>query len=175
MSVPIKLQWLLMIFIIAGAIILIGINIAYTTAEQYTDIENYTEKMPYNATENYSEKEAYTVPMYSGYLVNEDPEKDITYQLDNVTSYSYNKTGKNIMGQDEYTYRICYQFYCYDRSNITYADIETESVTKYRDVQKSRQVTKYNEFQKSRAVNKTRYVNLSLLQRILKSKNVTGQ
>ncbi len=173
MSVPMKLQWFLMIFIIASTIILIGINVAYTTAEQYTDIENYTEKVPYNVIENYTEKEAYTVPMYSGYLVNDEPEKGMTYQLDNVTSYSYNITGKNIRGQDEYTYRICYQFYCYDRPNITYADIETESVTKYRDVQKSRQVTKYNEIQKSRDVNKTRYVNLSFLQRILKNKNFT--
>ncbi len=175
MSVPIKLQWFLMIFIIAGTIILIGINIAYTTAEQYTDIENYTEKIPYNVTENYTEKEAYTVPMYSGYLVNEDSEKGITYQLNNVTSYSYNNTGKNVRGQDEYTYRICYQFYCYDRSNITYADIETGYVTKYRDIQKSHQVTKYRDIQKSRSVNKTRYINLSILQRILENKNSTGQ
>ncbi|VVB94010.1 Uncharacterised protein [uncultured archaeon] len=175
MSVPIKLQWFLMIFIIAGTIILIGINIAYTTTEQYMDIENYTEKIPYDVTENYTDKEAYTVPMYRGYLINEDTEKGMTYILGNVTSYSYNYTGKNIRGQDEYTYRICYQFYCYDHSNITYEDIETEYVTKYREIQKSHQVTKYEEIQKSRAVNKTRYINLSILQRILKNKNSTGQ
>lgn len=173
MSISVRLQWFLMIFIIVVTIFLIGINISYSTIEPYTDIENYTEQIPYNVTENYTDKEAYTVPEYNGYLMNEDPKEDITYILKNVTSYSNNKTGKNVRGQDEYTYTVCYQFYCYNRSNITFADIETVYVTKYRDIEKSRQVTKYKGIEKSREVNKTRYINLSLLQRVLNNKNLT--
>ncbi len=45
-----------MILIIAGGIFLIGINIPYVTTEQYTDIENFMEKVPYDVTENILKK-----------------------------------------------------------------------------------------------------------------------
>ena len=161
-----------MILIIAGGIFLIGINIPYTTTEQYTDIENYTEKVPFDVNENYTEKEAYTEPVYRGYLINEDPNEGITYTLINVTSFSFNNTGKNFRGQNEYTYTVCYQIYCYNYSNITDADIKTDYVTKYRDIQKSHIVTKYRDIQKSGQVNKTMNINLSLLQRVLQNKKI---
>ena len=159
-----------MILTIAGVIFLIGINIPYVTIEQYTDIENLTEKVTYNITENYTEKEAYTEPIYRGYLI--DPNEGITYNLINVTSFSFNDTGKNFRGQNEYMYTICYQIYCYDYSNITDADIKTDFVTKYRDIQKSRLVTKYKDIQKSSKLNKTMYINLSLLQRVLQNESL---
>ena len=161
-----------MILIIAGGIFLIGINIPYVTSEEYTDIESFIEKVPYNVTENYTEKEAYTEPIYRGYLINEDPNEGITYTLINVTSFSFNNTGKNFRNQNEYTYTVCYQIYCYNYSNITDADIKTDYVTKYRDIQKSHIVTKYRDIQKSGQVNKTMNINLSLLQRILQNKSL---
>jgi hypothetical protein len=172
LSISLRLQWILMIFIIIGGIFIIVINTPYGTTEQHTAIENFTEKVPYGVTENYTEKETYTEPVYHGYLMGEDINAEITYALMNVTSYSFNNTGKNFRGQNEYMYTVCYQIYCYNYSNITNSDIKTDYVTKYKDIQKSRNVTKYIDIQKSRQVNKTMNINLSLLQRVLQNKNL---
>ena len=87
-----------------------------------------------------------------------------------VATFDY--TGKNFRGQNEYMYTVCYQIYCYNYSNITDADIKTDYVTKYRDIQKSHIVTKYRDIQKSGQVNKTMNINLSLLQRVLQNKKI---
>jgi hypothetical protein len=172
LSISLRLQWILMILIIAGGIFLIVINTPYGTTEQYTAVENFTEKVPYDVTENYTEKETYKEPLYHGYLINEDPNVGITYALINVTSFSFNNTGKNFRGQNEYMYTVCYQIYCYNYSNITDSDIKTDYVTNYKDIQKSRNVTNYKDIQKSRQINKTININLSLLQRVLHNKSL---
>lgn len=168
----IKLQWFLMISIILGTIIIIGINIPYTTTEQYNTTENYTEKQPYTGTNNYTEQETYTVPIYHGYLFHDDilQSESITYILENVTQYFFNYTGKNNKQQDEYNYTICYQLYCHQYTNITDTAIRVDNVTKYRNVQKTREVEKYRYIIKFRKVNKTIYTNISLLQRFLQNK-----
>ncbi len=175
MPISFRLNWYQIIFIVIIAVILIGINLPYTTKEPYRIFENYTEKMPYKVTENYSEKQIYQEPIYHIYLWSEVPEDEIRYVFENVTSYSYNHTGKNVVGLDEYIYTVCQQIYCSNYSNITDASIKTNYVTKYKNIQKSRKVIKYRNFQKSREVNKTIYINLSLLQRILKDKNLTDE
>lgn len=176
-SISLKIQWFLMIFIIFSTIIFIVANKPYTTIEYYNTIENYTEKEPYTTIENYTEKEAYIVPIYHGYLFHNDILKDerITYILSNVTSYSFNYTGKNFKGQDQYNYTVCYQYYCYQYPNITDIIMYTDNVTKYKDIQKSREMTKYRNIQKYYNVNKTRYVNLSLIQRILQKKSIENK
>jgi hypothetical protein len=161
-----------MILIISGGIFLIVVNTPYGTTEQYTAIENFTEKVPYDVTENYTEKEAYIVPVYDGYLINEYPNEGIIYMI-NVTSFSFNNTGKNSRGQNEYMYTVCYQIYCYNYSNITDTEIKTDYVTNYMDIQKSRNVTKYKDILRFRQINKTLDINLSVLQRLLQNKNLS--
>jgi hypothetical protein len=161
-----KLRQSLIICTIVTILVFIGANISYTTMESYNFTENYTSQEPYNVLENYTVKEPYNDTVYNGYLFGNNGEYDITYFIDNATSYSYNLTGINV---GKYDYTICQQLYCYEYSNITDVDIRTSYIIKYRDVQKSREVTKYRDVQKHRVVNKTRYVNLSLMERILQN------
>src|SRR5574337_106609 len=78
-------------------VVLIAINIPYTTMQTYTEKEFYTETEPYTATQKYSEKESYTesVPLNnyttSGWYLTDDSvnnEFDLKISLENAGNTS---------------------------------------------------------------------------------------
>ena len=173
-------------------IILIGINIPYTTTESYTEKELYTEQEPYTTTQTYFEKEAYidNVPLnikasldwhISDRLVLDQFDLiAVLKNTDNVTGefwvkfhvestrgfhdFTTNRTSLKPGESYQIKERINGSF-----SYITYRIYQpTIEVEKFRDIPKERTITANRPVEKSRDVLRVKKNTLSLLQRILK-------
>ncbi len=172
-------------------IILIGINIPYTTTESYTEKELYTEQEPYNTTQTYYEKEAYidNVPLNIKATVNWHISDRLVFDqfdliavlknTDNVTGefwvkfhvestrgfhdFTINRTSLKPGESYQIKERINGSF-----SYITYRIYQpTIEVEKFRDIPKERTITATRPVERSRDVLRVRKNTLSLLQRIL--------
>lgn len=173
-------------------LILIVINIPYTTVESYREKEFYTENEPYNATETYFEKESYTdqVPLnnysISGWFYKDDRINEkfdlmltiknndsnsgefwVTFHVESTKGEYDNTTNRVfLMPGESYQFKQTYDgIYSYSSYKVLQT---TKEVTKYRDVPKERTVTRYSELEKSRDVVRQKEIKLSLLERILK-------
>ena len=173
-------------------IILIGINIPYTTTESYTEKEIYTEQEPYTTTQTYFEKEAYldNVPLnirasldwhISDRLVLDQFDLiAVLKNTDNVTGefwvkfhvestrgfhdFTTNRTSLKPGESYQIKERINGSF-----SYITYRIYQpTIEVEKFRDIPEERTITANRPVEKSRDVLRVKKNTLSLLQRILK-------
>jgi hypothetical protein len=182
--------WIIIsIFII---ILLIAINIPYTTLESSTEKEFYTELEPYNTTETYYEKEPYienvplklntTLKWYISDLRFKD-EFDLIATLKNThnvkgefwvtfhlesTNGTYDYTTDRVLLMPGESYQIKKTFggiFSYLTSRVNQP---TKEEKRFRDVPRERTVTKNLEIEKSHEVVKTRKNTLTLLQRILK-------
>ncbi len=172
-------------------IILIAINIPYTTAESYTDKEYYIVQEPYTTTETYYEKEPYieNVPLnlktkvdwyitmypvddkfdFNATLKNIDLTAEnfsVTFHIES-TNGSYDFTTNKVFLKSGEIYRIKKTF----GGIFSYATYQvhqpTKPVTKYNEVPKERTVTGYQDISKSRDVVRQKENTGSLLQRIL--------
>jgi len=173
-------------------IILIGVNIPYTTTESYTEKEFYTEQEPYTTTQTYFEKEAYIdiVPLNLratlDWHISDLSVLDQFYLIatvkntDNVTGdfwvkfhvestkgfydFTTNRTSLKPGESYQINERINGSF-----SYVTYRIYQpTIEVEKYRDIPKERTITANRPVEKSRDVLRVKKNTLSLLQRILK-------
>lgn len=172
-------------------VILIAINIPYTTAENYTDKEFYTEQEPYTTTQKYFEKESYieNVPLNnyttSGWYLTDDrinDKFDLKISIKNTgnssgefwiafhvisTNRSYDVTTDRVVLMPNENYQFIQTF----AGSFSYTSYKvyqtTREVTKYRDVPKERDITAYRDIEKSRDVVRQRSVTLSLIERIL--------
>ena len=177
------------IFII---IILIALNIPYTTTESYLDTEYYTEQEPYTTTETYYEKESYieNVPLNinttldwhisDNRVINEfdliatlkntdntSGEFWVTFHVES-TNGTYNFTTNRVFLKPEENYPIKQRFSGIF-SYVTYkVNQPTKEVERYRDVPKERTITGYRDIEKSHEVVRLKEIKLSLLQRLLK-------
>jgi hypothetical protein len=183
-------RWVILGIIII--LILIVINIPYSTVETHTEKEFYTENEPYNATETYVEKESYTdyVPLnnysISGWFYNDDRINDkfdlrltiknngsnsgefwVTFHVESTKGEYDNTTNRVfLMPNESYQFKQTYDgIYSYSSYKVFQT---TKEVTKYRDVTKERTVTRYRELEKSRDVVRQKEIKLSFLERILK-------
>jgi len=180
------------ILYIAIIIILIVLNIPYTTTESYKEREFYTEQVPYNATETYYEKESYidNVPLKIKTTVNwhitNHPYKDefdliatlkntdnssgefwVTFHIETSNGSSDFTTNKVNLSPGE-IYHIEKGFvgiFSYVTYKVRQPTIEVE---KFRNVPKERITTMYRDVEKSREVVRVKKIKLSILQRILK-------
>ncbi len=177
---------------ISVIIILIAINIPYTTVEHYTEKEFYTENEPYNATETYFEKESYTdyVPLNnystSGIFYKDDRINEkfdlmltiknndsnggefwVTFHVESTKGEFDNTTNRVfLMPNESYQFKHSYDgIYSYSSYKVFQT---TKEVTRYRDVPKERDVTRYRELDKSRDVIRQKEIKLSFLERVLK-------
>jgi hypothetical protein len=177
---------------IAIIIILIALNIPYTTKESYTEKEFYTEQEPYNMTETYYEKESYidSVPLkinttVNWYITNQryNDEFDLIATLKNtnnssgefwVTFHVETTNGSSDFTTNKVLLRPgeSYQFekgfvgiFSYVTYKVKQPTIEVE---KFRDIPKERTITSYRDVEKSREVVRVKKNTLSLIQRILK-------
>jgi hypothetical protein len=172
-------------------LILIVINIPYTTLESYSDKEVYSENEPYKATETYFEKESYTdhVPLnnsISGWFYKDDYLNEkfdlivtiknndsnsgefwVTFHVESTKGEYDNTTNKVfLMPNQSHQFKQTFDgIYSYSSFKVFQT---TKEVTKYRDVPKERTVTSYREVEKSRDVVSQMEIKLSLLERILK-------
>jgi len=172
-------------------IILIVINIPYTTIGSYSVEEIYIENEPYNSTETYFEKESYIdqVPLnnsisgwfYKGDRINEKFDLMVTVKNNDSVSGEFwvvfhvestkgeydNETNRVIlMPNESYQFKQTFDgIYSYSSYKVFQT---TKEVTKYRDVPNERTVTRYREMEKSRDVVREREITLSFLERILK-------
>ena len=173
-------------------IILIGINIPYTTTESYTEKESYTEQEPYTTTQTYFEKEAYidNVPLNIKASLNWHISDRLVFDqfdliavlknTDNVTGefwvkfhvestrgfhdFTTNRTSLKPGESYQIKERINGSF-----SYITYRIYQpTIEVEKFRDIPKERTINATRPVERSRAVVRVKKNTLSLLQRILK-------
>ena len=173
-------------------IILIGINIPYTTTESYTEKELYTEQEPYTTTQTYFEKEAYidNVPLniratldwhISDRLIFDQFDLiALLKNTDNVTGefwvkfhvestrgfhdFTTNRTSLKPGESYQIIERINGSF-----SYITYRIYQpTIEVEKFRDIPKERTINATRPVERSRDVLRVKKNTLSLLQRILK-------
>lgn len=173
-------------------IILIGINIPYTTAESYTEKESYIEQEPYTTTETYFEKEAYidNVPLNISATLDWHISDRLAFDqfdliavlknTDNVSGefwvkfhvettqgfhdFTTNRTSLKPGESYQIKERINGSF-----SYVTYRIFQpTIEVEKYRDIPKERTITANRHVEKSRDVLRVKKNTLSLLQRILK-------
>lgn len=180
------------ILYIAIIIILIALNIPFTTTESYTEKEFYTEQEPYNMTETYYEQESY---------IDNVPLKINTTVTWNITNHRYNnefdliatlKNTDNSSGEFWVTFHVettngssdfttnkvflkpgesnqFEQGFVGIFSYVTYKVKQpTIEVKKIRDVPKERITTGYRDIEKSREVVRVKKIKLSILQRILK-------
>lgn len=173
-------------------IILIAINIPYTTTETYKDVEFYTEQEPYTTTETHFEKELYIddVPLNIttkvDWFILDNPVKDefdlkaTIKNIDTVggefwvvfhvetTRGSFEFTSDKVFLKPGGSYQIQHTFsgkYSY----VTYkVNQPTEKVMKYRNIPNETTVTRYRDVEKSREVVKSKEISQSLLQRIVK-------
>ncbi len=176
---------------ISAIIILIALNIPFTTTKPYTTMESYKEREPYTTTETYLEKESYIENVslninttidwrITDHRIND--EFDLTATIKNIdtiqgefwvtfnvesTKGSYNFTTNRVFlmpGESNQTR----QTFNGSFSSVTYrVNQPTKAVTKYRDVSKDRNITGYNEIEKFRQVVKLKKYRGSLLERIL--------
>lgn len=185
---PLDFWVILSIFII---IILIAINIPYTTVETYPEKEFYTEPEPYTAIQKYSEKESYTesVPLNnyttSGWYLTDDSVNNkfdlkvsvkntgnasgefwINFQVKSTNgSFDITTNRTSLMPNESYQFK---QTFPGRFSYVSYKVYQTtKEVTKYRDVSKEREIPAYRDIQKSRDVVKQREIRLSFIERIL--------
>ena len=180
------------ILYIAIIIILIVLNIPYTTTESYTEREFYTEQVPYNATETYYEKESYidNVPLKIKTTVNwhitNHPYKDefdliatlkntdnssgefwVTFHIETSNGSSDFTTNKvNLSpGEIHHIEKGFVGIFSYVTYKVRQPTIEVEKI---RDVPKERITTMYRDVEKSREVVRVKKIRLSIIQRILK-------
>ena len=173
-------------------IILIALNIPYTTKETFTEKEFYTEQEPYNLTQTYYEKESYidNVPLkinttldwyISDYRYKD--EFDLIATLKNIdntsgefwvtfhvesTNGSSDFTTERIFLMPDGIYQIEHGFAGLF-SYVTYKVKQpTKEVEKVRDRPEERTITSYRDIEKSREAVRVKKNTLSLLQRILK-------
>lgn len=180
------------ILYIAIIIILIALNIPFTTTESNTEKEFYTEQEPYNMTETYYEQESY---------IDNVPLKINTTVTWNITNHRYNnefdliatlKNTDNSSGEFWVTFHVettngssnfttnrvflkpgesnqIEQGFVGIFSYVTYKVKQpTIEVKKIRDIPKERITTGYRDIEKSREVVRVKKIKLSILQRILK-------
>lgn len=180
------------IFGIFVIIILIALNIPYTTIEHYTEKEFYTENEPYNDTETYFEKESYIdyIPLNnyssSGIFYKDDRIGDkfdlmltiknidsnggefwVSFHVESTKGEFDNITNSVFLKPNEsYQFKQTYDgIYSYS----SYKVFQTmKEITKYRDVPKERDVIRYREVEKNRDVARQKETTLSFLERILK-------
>lgn len=182
---------------ISVMVVLIAINIPYTTVEPYTEKELYTETEPYTATQKYFEKESYTenIPLNnytsSGWYLTDDPIND-KFDLKISVKNTGNTSGefwiafhvKSTNGSFDVTTNRTYlmpnesyQFKQAFVGRFSYASYNvyqtTREVTKYRDIPKEREITVHREIEKFRDVVKQREIRLSLIERILNNAPVS--
>jgi len=172
-------------------LMLIAINIPFTTTESHTEKEFYTEQVPYTTTETYFEKEAYienvplnikaTIKWYiSDRRVNDQFDLIATLKnIDNVTgefwvkshvestkgSFDFTTNRTDLKPGESYqiNQRIDGAF-----SYVTYTiNQPTQEIEKLRDIPKERTVTGYRDVENSRDVIRIKKNKLSLLQRVL--------
>jgi hypothetical protein len=172
-------------------LMLIAINIPFTTTESHAEKEFYTEQVPYTTTETYFEKEAYieNVPLninatlkwyISDHRVNDQFDLIATLKnIDNVTGefwvkfhvestngsfdFTSNRTGLKPGESYQINQRIDGAL-----SYVTYRiNQPTQEIKKFRDIPKERTVTGYHAVENSRDVIRIKKNKLSLLQRIL--------
>ncbi|VVB56443.1 Uncharacterised protein [uncultured archaeon] len=173
-------------------IILIALNIPYTTKETFTEKEFYTEQEPYNLTQTYYEKESYidNVPLkinttldwyISDYRYKD--EFDLIATLKNIdntsgefwvtfhvesTNGSSDFTTERIFLMPGEIYQIEHGFTGLF-SYVTYKVKQpTKEVEKFRDRPEERTITSYRDIEKSREAVRVKKNTLSLLQRIFK-------
>ena len=175
---------------ILSIIILIAINIPYTSSESYEEKEFYTEQEPYILTEKFVEKELYieNVPLKNkstedwrisdnrikeefeliATLKNVDNSSEefwVTFHIES-TNRSYDFTTNRVFLMPGESYQIKNRFrgiFSYLTYKINQPTVE---VGRYRDVHKERNVTGYRDVEKSRPVTRVKKIKLSLLQRI---------
>jgi hypothetical protein len=169
----------------------------YTINEAYSDIEYYSESEPYNDIEYYMVKEpydtqvinAYNSPVYTTYYSGWiEYTNGVTNFRQTFTggwsSYDTVYTGQDFWNNNEYTLKVCNSEYCYTYYRVhswnfnSHQEVRgyetkyrTDTITQYRDVQKSREITKYRNVQKSRTVIK--YHDVPKFRDIIKTKDVT--
>lgn len=178
-------------------VILIAINIPYTTTESYKDKVFYTEQEPYTATQKYIEKEAYIeyIPLNNyttpGWYLTDDRINDkfdlrisikntgnssgefwITFHVKSTNS-SYDVTTNRVALMPNESYQFKQTF----AGIFSYASYKvyqtTREITKYRDVTKEREITANRSIDKSRDVVKQRKISLSLIERLLNNAPVS--
>lgn len=177
---------------IAIIIILIALNIPYTTKETFTEKEFYTEQEPYNHTQTYYEKESYidNVPLKINTTLNwyitDYRYKDefdliaILKNTDNIsgefwvtfhvesTNGSFDFTTESIFLMPDEIHQFKHGFTGLF-SYVTYKVKQpTREVEKFRDIPEERTVTSYRDIEKFRDAVRVKKNTLSLLQRILK-------
>jgi hypothetical protein len=192
-----KIIDLWVILSISIIVILIAINIPYTTVESYRDKEFYTELEPYTTTQKYFENESYieNVPLNnyttSGWYLTDDRIND-KFDLKVTVVNTGNSSGefwiafhvKSTNGSfDVTTNRVTlmpnesYLFKQTFAGSFSYASYKvyqtTREVTKYRRVPKERDVTANRSIDKSRDMVKQRHVTLSLIERVLNNAPVS--
>jgi hypothetical protein len=178
-------------------VILIAVNIPYTTAENYMDKEYYTEQEPYTATQKYYENESYIeiVPLNnyttSGWYLTDDrinDKFDLKISIKNTgnssgefwtafhvisTNRSYDVTTNRVALMPNESYQFKQTF----AGSFSYASYKvyqtTKNVTKYHKVIKERDITANRSIDKSRDVVKQRHVTLSLIERVLNNAPVS--
>ncbi len=179
-------------------VILIAINIPYTTVENYKDKEYYTEQEPYTTTQNYFENESYieNIPLNnyttSGWYLTDDrinDKFDLKISITNTgnssgefwiafhvisTNRTYDVTTNRVtlMPNESYLFKQTFA------GSFSYASYKvyqtTREVTKYRDIPKERDITAYRSIDKYRDVIKQRSVTLSLIERVLSNAPISG-
>jgi hypothetical protein len=178
-------------------VILIAINIPYTTTESYKDKEYYTEQEPYTTTQKYYANESYieNVPLNnyttSGWYLTDDSINDkfdlkmsvkntgnssgefwITFHVIS-TNRSYDVTTNRAFLKPNESYQFIQTF----AGSFSYASYRvyqtTKEVTKYQKVIKERDITANRSIDKSRDVVKQRHVTLSLIERVLNNAPVS--
>jgi len=182
--------WIISTFFVI--VIIIAVNIPYTTAEPYTDKEYYTEQEPYTANETYFIKEAYTENVslnlstkVDWYIVDyifydKFDFKAILRNTDNLagrfwvtfrvesTKGSYEFTTDSVFLRPGESYQIIKTF----DGRFSYAAFRvhqpTKEVKKYRDIPEEKTITAYRDVDKSRDVVKLKETRLSFLERLLK-------
>ena len=182
-------RWVILyLFVI---VMLIAVNIPYTTAESHTEKEFYSEQVPYTTTETYFEKEAYieNVPLnikatlkwyISDRRIHDQFDLIATLKnIDNVTGefwvkfhvestkgsfdFTTKRTGLKPGESYQINQRINGTF-----SYVTYTiNQPTQEIEKFRDIRKERTVTGSRAVENSRDVIRIKKNKLSLLQRVL--------
>ncbi len=192
-----KIIDLWVILSISIIVILIAINIPYTTVESYTDKEFYTELEPYTATQKYLDKESYieNVPLNnyttSGWYLTDNrvyDEFDLKISITNTgnssgefwitfhvisTNRTYDVTTNRVALMPNESHQFKQTF----AGSFSYASYKvyqtTREVIKYRDVPKERDITANRSIDKSRDVVKQRHITLSLIERVLNNAPVS--
>ena len=172
-------------------LMLIAINIPFTTAESHAEKEFYTEQVPYTTTETYFEKEAYidNVPLdikatLEWYIIDHPIEDQFDLiatlkNIDNVTgkfwvkfhvestkgSFDFTTNRTDLKPGESYQIK---QRIDGALSYVTYTiNQPTQEIKKFRDIPKERTVTGYHAVENSRDVIRIKKNKLSLLQRLL--------